>query len=125
MPTIERPLAGESLLFHLPTELEATSNAEILARSGRTARTLIKDQSLRVSIHVLAPGGTIAEHHANGPITVQVLQGTLSFRAGDREYDLRVGDVLALDTAVRHSVHSEAGGAFLLTVSLPGSENPA
>ena len=36
-------------------------------------------------------------------------------------YDLRVGDVLALDTAVRHSVHSEAGGAFLLTVSLPGS----
>ena len=125
MPAIERPLAGESLLFHLPTELDATSNAEILARSGRTARTLIKDDSLRVSIHVLAPGGSIAEHHANGPITVQVLQGALCFIAGDREYDLHVGDVLALDTAVRHSVHSKDGGAFLLTVSLPDSGTAA
>ncbi len=118
MPTIERPLAGESLLFHLDDELEATGNPEILARSKRTARTLVKDESLRVTIHLIAPGGAIAEHHADGPITVQVLRGSLSFRAGERDYELRAGDLLALDTAIPHSIRSQEGAAFLLTVSL-------
>jgi quercetin dioxygenase-like cupin family protein len=121
MPTIERPLAGESLLFQLPDELKATDNPEILARSGRTARTLIKDASLRVTIHLIAPGGEIGEHHADGPITVQVLRGVLTFRAGDRDYEMREGDLLALDTAIQHSVKSKAGAAFLLTVSLAGA----
>lgn len=117
-PAIERPLAGDSLLFHLDDELNATHHPDILARSGRTARTLVKDESLRVTLHLIAPGGSIPEHHADGPITVQVLQGGMSFRAGDRDYDLRAGDLLALDTAIPHAVHSEEGVAFLLTVSL-------
>ncbi len=118
MPTIERPLAGDSLLFHLDDELQATDNPEILARSGRTARTLVKDQSLRVTLHLIAPGGAIAEHHADGPITVQVLRGAMSFRAGERDYELGEGDLLALDAGIRHSVQSPEGAAFLLTVSL-------
>ncbi len=118
MPTIERPLAGESLLFHLDDELQATDNPEILERSGRTARTLIKDETLRVTMHLIAPGGAIAEHHADGPITVQVLRGSMSFRAGGRDYDLRAGDLLALDTAIRPAIESRDGAAFLLTVSL-------
>ncbi len=121
MPTIERPLAGESLLFHLDDELQATENPEILGRSGRTARTLIKDESLRVTLHLIAPGGAIAEHHADGPITVQVLRGAMSFHAGEQEYELHQGDLLALDTAIRHSVRSREGAAFLLTVSLGGA----
>ncbi len=119
-PSIERPLAGESLLFHLRDELQATDSHDILARSGRTARTLIKDDSLRVTVHLLAPGGHIPEHHADGPITVQVLSGALEFRAGDRNYDLGEGDLLALDAGIRHSLSSREGAAFLLTVSLAG-----
>ena len=122
MPAIDRPLSGESLLFHLDDELKATDSPELLARSGRTARTLVKDASLRVTIHLLAPGGEIGEHQAEGPITVQVLRGALRFRAGEGDYDLRQGDLLALDTAVRHSVQSKDGAAFLLTVSLAGSK---
>jgi len=122
MPAIDRPLSGESLLFHLDDELKATDSPEILARSGRTARTLVKDASLRVTIHLLAPGGEIGDHQAEGPITVQVLRGALRFRAGEGDYDLRQGDLLALDTAVRHSVQSKDGAAFLLTVSLAGSK---
>ncbi len=120
-PSIERPLAGESLLFRLHDELQATDNPDILARSGRTARTLIKDESLRVTVHLIAPGGSIAEHHADGPITVQVLRGALEFRAGDRDYELREGDLLALDAGIRHSLRSQVGAAFLLTVSLAGT----
>lgn len=118
MPTIERTLAGESLHFHLPDELKAAENADIMARSGRTARTLVKDAMLRVTVHLLAPGGTIAQHHADGPITVHVLQGSITFSAGERDYELRAGDLLALEPSVQHSVSSKDGGAFLLTAAL-------
>lgn len=118
MSVIDRPLAGDALLFHLAAEARAAESPEILARSGRTARTLVKDHSLRVTIHLLAPGGSIPEHHAEGPITAQVLRGALSFHAAGREIAMGEGDLLALDTGVVHSVAaSEEGATFLLTVS--------
>lgn len=124
---IERALGGDVLTFSIADELAAANDDEILARSGRTARTLIKDHSLRVTLQLLAAGGSIGEHHAEGPITVQVLRGALTFRAAGRDYDLGEGDLLALDTAVVHSVSSQGGAAFLLTVSLAaaGRENAA
>ncbi len=121
MASIDRPLGGDALVFHLEAEQKAAESPEILARSGRTARTLVKDQSLRVSVHLLAAGGAIAEHHAEGPITVQVLRGGMTFRAAGSEYQLRAGDLLALDAGVTHSVSSEEGSAFLLTLSLPAA----
>ncbi len=120
MPTISRPLAGDVLHFRLADEIAATRDDEILQRSGRTARTLIKDASLRVSLHVVAPGGTISEHHADGPITVQVLSGALTFHAAGRDVQMREGDLLALDTGIVHAIDSREGAVFLLTVSLAG-----
>lgn len=121
MPSIERPLAGDVLVFHVEDELAATRNDDILARSGRTARTLVKDRSLRVTLHLLAPGAAIGEHKADGPITVQVLHGAMTFRADNRDFNLKEGDLLALDTGIVHSVTSSDGAAFLLTVSLAGA----
>ncbi len=127
MPKIERVLGGDVLTFRIADELAAANDGDILARSGRTARTLIKDHSLRVTVQLLAAGGSIGEHHAEGPITVQVLRGALTFRAAGRDYELEEGDLLALDTAVPHSAASREGAAFLLTVSLAaaGEENAA
>ncbi len=117
-PSIERALSGDVLTFDLDRELAATRDETILARSGRTARTLVKDRSLRVTIHLVAPGGEIREHHADGPITVQVLRGSMTFRAAGTDHVLDTGDLLALDTGIAHSIHSAEGAAFLLTVSL-------
>ena len=60
MPSINRPLAGDMLQFDLAHELAATRDEEILKRSGRTARTLVKESSLRVTLHLVAAGGAIA-----------------------------------------------------------------
>ena len=57
---IERALGGDVLTFRIADELAAADDGDILARSGRTARTLIKDHSLRVTVQLLAPGVYIA-----------------------------------------------------------------
>jgi quercetin dioxygenase-like cupin family protein len=114
---MERPVAGELLRFDLRSEAGAAADPGALERSGRSARTLVKDGPLRVTLVVLQAGGRIAEHHAEGPITVQPLEGRIRFQVGDRTAEVGPGELLAVGAGVRHAVESAEGSAFLLTVA--------
>ena len=116
MPSIDRPLDGDVLHFDLAAERAATDPA-LLARSGRIARTLAKSDALRVTLVTLAPGGEIAEHHAEGPITVHCIDGAMDFTANGTVYALRAGELLSVGAGVRHTVASQAGATFLLTLA--------
>jgi quercetin dioxygenase-like cupin family protein len=117
MSSLSRPLAGQPLLFHLGDSRAELMVAESLVKSGRAARTLVKEGSLRVTLVALAPGGVLAGHRAEGPITVQVVAGSIVFRAKGEEWKMLQGDVLALPPGVEHSVESASGGEFLVTVA--------
>jgi quercetin dioxygenase-like cupin family protein len=117
MPSIQRPLSGDVLVFEIDEERERAADPELLERSGRNARTLLKDGALRVTLVVLGAGGELAEHEAAGPITIQVIEGRIRFRAGDDEHDLIAGQLLAAGAGVRHQIGSTDGASFLLTVS--------
>lgn len=119
MSSINRPLASDALHFRLRGERAEYIDDALLARAGRSARTLVKNGPLRVTLVALAEGGSLASHRAEGPITVQVLSGGVRFRVGEKEWELREGDLLSLDGGVEHSVESPAGGEFLLTVVNP------
>lgn len=119
MPSIDRPLSGPVLTFDLVEELQRTDDPAIVERSGRNARTLLKEGPLRVTLIVVGPGGAIPEHQAEGPITLQGVRGSIRFHAEGRDYELGPGQMLSAGSGVRHSVSSESGGAFLLTVVQP------
>lgn len=126
MPSLNRPLAGQPLLFHLRETRADLMDAGSLVKSGRAAQTLVKEGPLRVTIVALAPGGELLAHRAEGPITVQVIAGSIVFRAEGEEWRMLQGDVLALPPGVEHSVESESGGEFLVTVAklLPAAVEP-
>lgn len=121
MPSIQRPLSGDVLVFELGQERERAADPQLLRRSGRNGRTLVKSGALRVTLVVVAAGGEIAEHQADGPITVQPVNGRIRFTAAGVDHELGPGDLLAAAAGVRHSVRSEEGGTFLLTVSHVGA----
>jgi quercetin dioxygenase-like cupin family protein len=123
MPSIQRPLAGDILVFNLVEERERAADAELINRSGRNARTLLKDGALRVTLVVLGPGGELAEHEAAGPITLQVVEGRIRFSAGDEQHELGPDQLLTAGPGIRHRVTSEEGAAFLLTVSHPSRDD--
>jgi quercetin dioxygenase-like cupin family protein len=110
---------GEAARFRLEEERARLHDPVLLKRSGRNARTLVKNGPLRVILIVVRAGGTIAPHRAAGPITVQVVDGELRFHAAGQEHRLAAGDLLVLDAGVEHHVDSAAGGSFLLTVVQP------
>ena len=116
MSSIDRPLSGDVLLFHLAEERARVDDPALLERHGRNARTLVKEGPLRVTLVKVRAGGVIAAHRADGPITVHVLDGDIQFRVNGREHRLGAGDVLVVDAGLLHDVSSERGGTFLLTI---------
>jgi len=119
MPSIQRPLSGDVLLLDLAEERARAADPVLLERSGRNARTLLKSGPLRVTLVVLAPGGEIATHQAEGPITIHPLEGRIRITAEGQAYALAPGQVLAAGPGVPHAVSSAQGGSFLLTVAHP------
>lgn len=115
MSSMHRVLDGDVLVHHLRAN-ERMLDPELLARHGRTARTLVKDGPLRLTMMGIAPAGVLPLHRTEAPVTIHVLEGEVTFSALGREYPLASGDVLVLAPGVEHSARSELGGLFLLTV---------
>ena len=114
MSSIDRPLSGDVLIVSLLADQTTTTPS-----AGRSARTLLKDGPLRVTVVTIAPGGEIPEHRADGPITVQPLTGQLRFTTGGHTHELVPGQLAALASGLPHAVASTGGATFLLTVCKP------
>jgi quercetin dioxygenase-like cupin family protein len=121
MSSMHRTIKGEVLVRHL-TQDERMIDPVLLAEHGRSARTLVKEGPLRLTMIGIAPGGDLPTHSTDGPVTVHMLEGEVVFQALGREYALRTGDLLVFAPGVEHSARSAAGGFFLLTVVHAPSE---
>ena len=119
MTSLNRTLSGKAMVFDLAEEIEATRVGRASQQAGRTARTLLKDGSLRVTLILLDAGCDIAGHSAEGPITVHVLRGAIRLNVEGDEHTLRSGQLLSVGAGVRHAVVANENAAFLLTVMLP------
>ncbi len=115
MSPVQRPLSGPALSFSLHDEMQ-TVRTELAKVSERIGRTLLKNGPLRVTLIGLKPGGALHEHRADGPITVQVLEGSVRFQAAGQSWPLSQGSLLTLGNGEEHRVESESGALFLLTV---------
>ena len=122
MSSMDRILDGEVLVHHL-TQDELMLDPELLARHGRTARTLVKEGPLRLTIMGLAAGAVLPAHSADAHVTVHLLEGEVTFTARGREYPLHTGDVLVFAPGVEHEARSATGGVFLLTLLYLGPES--
>lgn len=125
MSSLNRTIEGDVLVQHL-TQDRLTIDPALVAAHGRSSRTLVKEGPLRITILALAPGGDLPPHRTDGPLSIHLLEGAVTFQATGREYPLAPGDVLVLAAGVEHSARSERGCVFLLTVvHNPSAGTPA
>ena len=124
MSSLRRTIEGDVLVHHLKRD-EQMIDPSLLARTGRSARTLVKDGPLRLTLIALAAGGSMPAHSAEGPVSIHLLEGDVVFEVEERDYPLVPGEVLVLASGVRHGVRSSAGCVFLLTVvHVPSAGSP-
>ena len=117
MSSISRPLAGPSLTFRLSEQLSELRAEEAYRRSGRAGRTLAKSGRLRVVLLAVADGVAIGTHQADSPMTLQVVEGGLSYRDAGGQYELDQGDLLYFGPGQAEDIRSTAETALLLTIS--------
>jgi quercetin dioxygenase-like cupin family protein len=80
--------------------------------------TLVKTNSLEVIRLIIPSGKEIPVHKVSGEITVQCLEGRVTFTAGDDIRDLKAGQLLYLSSEVVHSLRGIEDASILLTILL-------
>ena len=122
MSSINRPLAGPVLAFDLAEQIAALQAEEPYRRSGRAGRTLAKSGRFRLVLTAMADGNEINTHQADSPMTLQVVQGSLTFRTAGQEYRLNAGQVLFFGPGEAHDIRAVEDSALLLTLSAIGDD---
>lgn len=117
MASLTRALAGEKLTFDLRGQAAALRQDDSYLRSGRAGRTLVKAGPMRLTLTVLARGVEVGTHHAESPMTIHVLEGSLRYRVGDDEFELGRGEVLFFGPGHAQDIRALDDTALLLTIA--------
>ncbi len=118
MSSLQSPEDG--VVFDLDEKIEELRSLEPYEREGRTARTLISTEKLRVVLVVMKAGNRMNEHQADTTATVQALAGEIVLKLPQREVTLPAGRVLAMGEGLRHDVQANVDSAFLLSLGWGG-----
>lgn len=114
---VGRPMNGEALKFHIDDELHHLDQEQEHLSGGRAAKTLTKEETLRVTL-VRANAGTTIEPSANaGGASLQVLRGKLQIQMVGGMVEAGPGDLVILPHNLQDPIQALQDSAFLLTIA--------
>ncbi len=117
---IEGTLSVPVLQFDLGEEINQQQKEDSwLHGVGRSSKTLVKYDDLRVVLISMKANTQMHEHKAAARISVQTLTGHVQLRVVGRTVDLSAGHLLALDQCLPHDVVALEDSSILLTLSWP------
>jgi quercetin dioxygenase-like cupin family protein len=118
-------LANEVIRRNIGSELQKLKKAPSWQReSGRSSETLVKYEEFRIVLVRMKPGSYMSHHRAEGPISIQAIQGKIRVHLPEgRIEELEPGDLLTLDRCLAHDVEALEESAFLLTLAWPEATN--
>jgi quercetin dioxygenase-like cupin family protein len=117
MTPVSRPLTGRHLTFDLSELIADVRADENFIQTGRLGRTLVKDDALRLTLTVLAAGAEVGTHQAAEPMTLQVLEGRLTYRVGEEHFELGKGEFLFFGPGHAQDIRALEDTALLLTIT--------
>jgi quercetin dioxygenase-like cupin family protein len=113
------PLSGRALSFSLRAEQSALRERALAARSGRAAKTLVKEGALRATLIALRKGVELTSHRVEGGVSIHVLSGRASFSLDGADSTVASGGLLVLGPGVTHSAEALSNCVLLITVAMP------
>ncbi|MGA6826967.1 cupin domain-containing protein [Nitrospira sp. NS4] len=103
--------------WHLRDLVRQLKSGEAWRTSERQTMPLFRTEGMRVMLVALRAGASLSSHRAAGPITVQVLEGRITFSAESQAVTLTEGQMLSLRAGLPHAVEAPEDAVFLLTVA--------
>lgn len=102
-------------------QMDLTGELEkIRARNADVSSvTLLKSDTLRVVLMSMKAGARLHEHHADGRLLLQVLEGDVEFTFEGQKQPVAPGTLITVDAMVPHAVAALRDSALLLTIAWP------
>jgi quercetin dioxygenase-like cupin family protein len=110
-------LSSPLLHFDLTQERERLCNEESYRTGDRNARTLVKEDGLRVVLTVMREGARLIEHKTAGALAIQTLSGRIRLGALESTVEMTAGHIAVLEKEISHEVEALEDSAFLLTIT--------
>ena len=85
---------------------------------GHRQETVFKHGNVTVALFVFDRFSRLPEHVAQGTVTIHVLKGWMKISAGDVQRELKAGQMLVVNSGVRHGLKAEEESEVLVTVHL-------
>jgi quercetin dioxygenase-like cupin family protein len=114
-----RVLNQSKMIFNVRDEFREMKAGDQWKSSRRGAKTLVKNDALRIVLVALSSGMRLDEHKAEGAITVSVAEGSVRFTASGEETVLATGALLTLASGIPHAVEALEESALVVTVVQP------
>jgi quercetin dioxygenase-like cupin family protein len=112
------PTAGGMTTFKLVDEIAHLKSSGEWKGADRHTVSLVKDAALNVLLMVLKQGAHLREHRTKGPITLQVISGSIRFSAGPDQRVIQTGEMVGLDRDIPHSLEALEESALLLVTAI-------
>ena len=107
----------DGAIFDLTTVDRELRSADAYKLDGHTARTLVREPTMRIVLIAMRAGAKIAEHHAQDTASIHALTGHIRLRLPQRAVDLPAGHVLVIAPNLSHDVEAVDDAAFLITLA--------
>ena len=89
----------------------------VIYAAARIGRTLVKAGGLRLTLTLLDDGVDADTHHAETPMTLQVLEGGIRYTVADGESKLYQGQLLFFGPGYARDIRALGRTALLLTIT--------
>lgn len=116
-PEGDRLLDAPLVQFDLLTFKEQIKREEGWKNNDRNSITVFKTDGMRIVMIALHQDAEMKKHTAPGVISVQVLEGQITFRTEEQSEVLNPGQMVTLHGGIPHHVFANQESVFLLTLA--------
>ena len=111
-------ISGRVLRIDLTAEDARLHAQAATSKSGRAAKTLVKEGPIRVTQVALRKGTSLQTHRVEGAVSLHVQRGRLRLTLGDETMDLGVRELAVLDVGVEHAATALSDCALVITTAM-------
>ena len=90
-----------------------------------TSNMLLKSEDLRILLIAMESGVRMEEHHSDGRISIQALEGLVRISVQGQVREVSAGNLLAIDRSIKHDVEAFEDSVLLLTIAWPSNKELA
>jgi quercetin dioxygenase-like cupin family protein len=115
-PREDRILSGPTITFSIAEEIRRLRQEPEWISGARNSVTVVKTANLSIVLIAIKKDATLCGHEVDGPITLQVISGAVTFGVAGESRTLKAGTLIALDKAIPHDIQAMEDSELLLTI---------